>query len=72
MGFFPHTGKGAADSAPFRQLSYLSHSMTVEISTRTTPTVAMNRNRTRNFLPHCASISTEIGECCDVLIAFPP
>ena len=51
---------------------YPSTLKTVEISTRTSPIGTISRNRKRNFLPHNAMISTEIGEFLKAFIAEPP
>ena len=51
---------------------YPSALKTVEISTRTSPIGTTSRNRKRNFLPHNAMISTEIGEFLKAFIAEPP
>ena len=36
------------------------------------PTGTASLSRTRNFLPHCASISTEVGEWFSGFTADPP
>ena len=54
-------------------LGYPSNLITAEISTRVIPIVRPSLKRTRNFLPYCATISTEIGGVLDLYrIAHPP
>ncbi len=58
---------------PFvRWLDYSSNLITAEMSTRAIPTVRRSLKRMQDFLLHCASISTEIGEYFRTVIAFPP
>ena len=42
------------------------------MSTRAIPTVRRSLKRMQDFLLHCASISTKIGEWFRIVIAFPP
>ena len=42
------------------------------MSTRAIPIVRRSLKRMQDFLLHCASISTKIGEWFRIVIAFPP